>query len=263
MSMGASPNDAFNFNMEPTAVGGSGNPKLRHNSNAQPGKFGSSNPLGRSRSPLAGGGRNGYRSPSPGSSLLAAAALPQESGRKILTEHGQIVDLDHAYALLNDSAFQGSGGVLKGLPERKPMLDEQGLHVRAGSGESLTSDGGIRLQKDVEMDEQTIVDSTDEESSEDESPRSGSEDEERRGRSRRTVSLIDAANEERGDSSEREHVKSMLDLGIDSGGGKKKKKKGKKAVGSAAAPRGPAKSLLAAAEDEREHPPDPSLNFPL
>lgn len=187
---------------------------------------------------------NSYRSTSPG-----AYALPLESARKILTEHGQLVDLDTAYAKLNDEALYSSGGILGTLPERKPILDSEGQHVLASSGETVTSDGGLRLQKDL-VDEEAIVYSSDDDSSDDESP--GTDDEEenrgRTGERRRTRSLVDEENNTRTDNPDRE-IKSMLDIGIEPGG--PRKSTGKKAT------KGPGHrktmSLLAAAEEERAY----------
>jgi hypothetical protein len=175
-----------------------------------------------------------------------------------MSENGAFIDLDYAYARLNDDALAASGGTLASLPERKPVTDKQGDIAQAGTGESVTQDGGIRLQKDLASDERAVVDSSDdEESSEDDSGGSYS-DEENRGRTslrgRKSASLIDLASEpsSRGNSTDRDS-----NVGVDPGGGKKKKKKKKskksKKGDEASTKEGKKKimSLLGAAEDER------------
>jgi hypothetical protein len=167
-----------------------------------------------------------------------------------MTESGAMIDLDYAYAKLNDQALAASGGPLSKLPERRPMTDKQGDSVRAGTGESLTQDGGVRLQKDIE--ESALVDSSDPDTSDEDN--SYSDEEEDRGRpgsrGRVTSSLVDIAGEapSRGNSSEREAV------GVDTGGEKKKKKSKKSSKGTAATPKKKISSLLAAAEEERRLP---------
>jgi hypothetical protein len=146
----------------------------------------------------------------------------------IMSENGAVIDLDYAYARLNDQALASSGGALASLPDRKPVTDKQGNAVRAGSGESITMDGGVRLQKDLASDERAIVDSTDEEPSEGEDSGGSYGDVGDRGRpgirGRRPASLIDLASEpsSRGNSTDRES-----NARVDPGGGKKKKTKKK------------------------------------
>jgi len=163
----------------------------------------------------------------------------QLTKNKIVNDKGEIIDLGRAYARLSDAALAASGGTLAQLPERRPVMDKDGSHVRAGTGESVTDDGGVRLQKDLDSDSgNAVADSSDDDPTDDESGGSVSE-EERRGRSRGN-SLIDSASEggSRGNSSDR-----------DPPGGKKKGKKG-----GSSAKMGKKKrtmSLLAAAEEER------------
>jgi len=183
------------------------------------------------------------------------ASPPPIPESHLMTESGTVIDMERAYAKLNDDALATSGGALAMLPERRPVVDKQGDTVRAGTGESITKDGGVRLQKDIDLEECAMLDSSDAESSDDDTNGSFSDEEEDRGRpgTRGGVSrsLIDLASEagSRGNSSERE-----TNVGVDPGGGKKKKK-GKKNVrngkGAAGKKKKKTMSLLAAAEEER------------
>ena len=49
---------------------------------------------------------------------------------------------------LSGDALAGSGGVLRMLPDRRPITTFEGKHVHAGTRESLTSGGCMRLQRD-------------------------------------------------------------------------------------------------------------------
>ncbi|KAI5789031.1 hypothetical protein EDC01DRAFT_123843 [Geopyxis carbonaria] len=253
------PNNQYNFSMIPS-VGGTGIPKKRHNSagskayGPQQGGF-----QGRSKSPLT----SAMRSQSPrGSSARLASPAPIETGNRLVSENGELIDLDHAYARLTDDALARSGGMLGNLPERRPVLDSQGEYVRAGTGESVTRDGGLRLQKDIDPNEKVTGDSTEEDSSEDDSGRSLSEEEERRGRTglrspRSAQSLVEAASEpgSRGNSSDRD-INNLVGLGVDPGGGKKKRGPHNKLMdatrGANYMNKRKPRSLLAAAEEERK-----------
>lgn len=166
-------------------------------------------------------------------------------------DDGALVDLQHAYRALNDEALASSGGVLQNLPQKKDVLTVNGEHIRAGSGESLTREGGVRLQKDYNFrpgGETAIVDSSDEESTDDGETTSGegkSEDEDgrRRGRSREKTD-VDLAQKVEGtlDAGATKKIGSLLNIGPSSS---------RKTAGSAKGPR-KTMSLLAAAEEERE-----------
>lgn len=217
-------------------------------------------------------GALGRRSLSPGTDELLRSASPRSSsGRlsspapvgsrnnKITMETGTTIDLDHAYARLSDDALAHSGGILGKLPERRPLTTSDGEHIRAGTGESITSEGGVRLQKDYNHlggNGQPSVDSSDDESSSlDSSP--GSEEEEMRGRAgQRIRSRNSNGKPKKGEDRDREVgiIKSMIrSVGDPGGGARRKAKKGggidaKKGTGSM---RRTSMSLLAAAEEER------------
>lgn len=180
-------------------------------------------------------------------------------------ETGTKIDLDHAYARLNDEALARSGGVLGKLPGRRPVIGSNGEHIRAGTGESLTSEGGIRLQKDYDSggDGNPAVDSSEDESSSlDSSPGSDEDDDERRGRAGSRARLRNAAANSPGrdeDNSDREIglIKSMIrSVGDSAGGSKKKKMAGIDAKKGTGQMRRISMSLLAAAEEERLLPKD-------
>jgi hypothetical protein len=192
-------------------------------------------------------------SPQPVSSRVASPAMEKHT---IVSKTGAIIDLDYAYARLNDDALASSGGALSSLPERKPVTDKDGNPIRAGTGESITQDGGIRLQMDLVSDERAVVDSSDEEESSEDEDSGSYSDEENRGRlgmrGGKSVSLIELASEpsSRGNSTDRES-----NVGVDPGGGKKKKKgkKGKKGEdATTASGKKKIMSLLGAAEEERK-----------
>jgi len=152
------------------------------------------------------------------------------------------------------------------LPERRPITTFEGEHVRAGTGESLTSEGGVRLQKDYgDVDERAVVDSSDEDetSSTEESVGSNSpvsEEEERRGRA--AARRNGSGPSSKGNATGTEEtvakgpgmIKSMIRIVGDSGGGGSKKKKkggGIDARKGTISMRRTSMSLLAAAEEER------------
>lgn len=257
---GLTPNEAYNFSMIPSVAPPSQKrgPHSRDPSVA-PSARGS---LGR-RS-LSPGTDEFLRSASPRSSSGRLTSTSPATGRnKVVLETGPKIDLDHAYARLNDDALAHSGGVLGKLPERRPLTGSDGEHIRAGTGESITSEGGVRLQKDYEG-EHVAADSSDEDSSSLDSP--GSEEEERRGRGRAPSHGSNGkVRDEENDDEERGFIKSMIRSVGDPGGGAKKK--GKKGGGidakkGTAPPRRATMSLLAAAEEERLLPqPALSMNF--
>lgn len=195
---------------------------------------------GRSTSP------KGWQTDSARSSSGRLSSPPPPDNRhSIISEDGTTIDLHNAYRRLNDEALASSGGILGSLPEKKAVLNAAGEHIRAGSGESITREGGIRLQKDYDPgNERAIVDSSDDESTEGESTE-GEDDEDGRRRGRRKKRT------NRGSDSEEDSVKKIE--GTMPGGGNKvrsllsigsgsTKKKGEK---------GRPMSLLAAADEER------------
>ncbi|KAF3939809.1 hypothetical protein ABW19_dt0202369 [Dactylella cylindrospora] len=90
-------------------------------------------------------------SPSAGNLSLSPLSSPPLSmnmpapPRTLVTEKDTVIDLDSAYRRLSDDALRNSGGSLAQLPERGGVAS----HVRASSGESVTRDGGVRLEKDL------------------------------------------------------------------------------------------------------------------
>lgn len=252
-----SPNEAYDFSMLPSVTSGTvkRGPQSRDPSIA-PSARGS---LGR-RS-LSPGAEELLRSASPRSSSgrLVAASSPVIPRNQITMETGTKIDLDHAYARLNDEALARSGGVLGKLPERRPLIGSDGEHIRAGTGESITSEGGVRLQEDYDSggDGGAGVDSSEDESSSlDSSP--GSEEDDRRGRAGSRARLRNAAanspGREKGNDRDAGIVRSMIGSVGGSVGGSKKKGKiagaidAKKGTGYM---RKTSMSLLAAAEEER------------
>lgn len=257
MGRGLTPNEAYNFNPLPSVPVSAlplrvSNPKLHE---PQPGGS-----WKRSKSPLYG------RSASPRSSTgRVASPPPTQLSPLIEPPVVDIIDLEHAYARLNDAAMASSGGVLGSLPERRTVVTEDGEHVRAGSGETLTVDGGVRLQKDIHLGGETAVVDTSEDESSDQDSNSISDADERRGRlgRRSTSSLIRVAeSESRENSSERDVEPLRTMVGIDPGGGKKKHR-GSKGVDATKGSKFTQKkrvtrSLLAAAEEESTGPNCPS-----
>ena len=93
-------------------------------------------------------------SPTPGSLSLSSplSSPPLNMGssssafnRKLVTQNNSLIDLDYAYRRLDDDALRRSGGSLSLLPERGGAA----AHVRVNSGESVTREGGVRLEKDL------------------------------------------------------------------------------------------------------------------
>ncbi|PUU73302.1 hypothetical protein B9Z19DRAFT_1163656 [Tuber borchii] len=58
------------------------------------------------------------------------------------------LDLEYADTILSDNALARSGGVFRMLPESRPISTPEGGHIRAATGESLTSGGCMKLQSD-------------------------------------------------------------------------------------------------------------------
>lgn len=237
-SRGSGPG-SYDFPMMPS-LGGSGTKKRTA---SQPSMLDSGMFPQRSKSPLANPAFNHHgRAISPNSEDSSGYRSPPRSEHMLMSGGGVMIDLDHAYARLNDDALSRSGGALAKLPERRPILDKHGDAVRAGMGESLTKDGGLRLQKDVNSDDEAVMDSSDEDSSDQEDSDPASSDEEGRGRPsirNRVASLVKSPSEPGGRT-----VNSDRETGIVQGGkkkGKKNRKKGKRKT----------MSLLAAAEEER------------
>ena len=198
------------------------------------------------------------------SSGRLASPPPVGSRKQLTTDQGVPIDLDHAYAKLSDDALARSGGVLGMLPERRPVTSFEGEHIRAGTGESLTREGGVRLQKDydVDIDEHAVVDSSEDETSSGESIESNSpvseEEEHRRGRAaarRNTPRGSSQSSIASNSSTKGGLIQSMIKIVGDPGGGGSKKKK-KSGVGIDArkgtfSMRRTSMSMLAAAEEER------------
>ena len=193
----------------------------------------------RSTSPIAGW------TDSARSSSGRLSSPPPAEHRYSLPPDDTLIDLSHAYARLNDEALSKSGGILGKLPEKKPILDSGGEHIRAGSGESITRDGGVRLRKDYHYNsnaEKAIADSSDDGTSDDGESSGGegkSDDDDGSARGRRQ-SRADGESESDDGAPVRRPVSSLLNIGLPTPG--KKKSGEKKRV---------AQSLLAAAEEER------------
>ena len=80
---------------------------------------------------------------SPGSGMLNTDSFNlMPTPGKFVTDGGKIIDMNNAYRTPSDAALLKSGGNLSNLPRRNT---EQ---VRVGSGEVLSPNGGVRLQKD-------------------------------------------------------------------------------------------------------------------
>ncbi|KAK6541320.1 hypothetical protein TWF694_008664 [Orbilia ellipsospora] len=90
-------------------------------------------------------------SPSTGNLSLSPLSSPplnmamSTPSRTLVTENDTIIDLESAYRRLSDDALRNSGGSLANLPERGGTAS----HIRASSGESISRDGGVRLEKDL------------------------------------------------------------------------------------------------------------------
>jgi len=106
-----------------------------------------------------------FASPRSSSGRLASpppVALNQIS-KQITNDTGVPLGLEHAYTKLSDDALARLGGVLRILPERRPITTFEGEYIRAGTGESLTSRGCMRLWRDYSnVDERAVIDSSDE-----------------------------------------------------------------------------------------------------
>jgi len=195
--------------------------------------------------------RPGWQQGSARSSTSRVSSPPPAESRYSITSEDAPVDLQHAYRRLDDNALAASGGILGFLPEKKAVVNSLGEYIRAGSGESLTKEGGIRLQKDYESgDERATVDSSEEESTDGESTEGegkfDDEDGSKRGRSKKrengdggSDSDDDAVKKVEGTlSGGGRRISSLLSIGSS---GKKKKKGDKKKP----------MSMLAAADEER------------
>ncbi|EPS37321.1 hypothetical protein H072_9011 [Dactylellina haptotyla CBS 200.50] len=90
-------------------------------------------------------------SPSTGNLSLSPLSSPPLNmnmsipARTLVTENDTLIDLESAYRRLSDDALRNSGGSLANLPERGGTAN----HIRASSGESISRDGGVRLEKDL------------------------------------------------------------------------------------------------------------------
>ncbi|KIW00603.1 hypothetical protein, variant [Verruconis gallopava] len=170
----------------------------------------------KSRSPAP---RHNARSLSPAHPSLGAGG-PHVTGTpgSYVSDSGKVINLDQAYRRLSDAALLRSGGVLAELPTKNAA------HVKRG--EELAPDGGVRLTKDYN-DEEEAVDSSDEDES---AGSSGDEMDRQRGRARarkdsdppesprQAQSLLAAAEEERKDVASGNRVKSLLDVSVSSPG---------------------------------------------
>jgi len=72
--------------------------------------------------------------------LSSPVALNQISNQ-ITNDAGVPLDLEHAYTKLSGDTLAGSGGVLRMLPDRRPITTLEREHVRADTLEPLTSGG--------------------------------------------------------------------------------------------------------------------------
>lgn len=195
--------------------------------------------------------RPSWQSDSARSSSGRLSSPPPGSNRYgIATEELPNLDMQHAYRRLNDEALASSGGVLGSLPEKKTIVTADGGHIRVDPGESITTEGGVRLQKDYEYkpgEETAVADSSDEESTEDGDSTSGegkSDDEDGRRRGRRKQ----RAN--RASDSEEDIVKKIASTLPRSG----RKVSSLLSIGSSSKRKGEKKkpmSLLAAVDEER------------
>ncbi|KZF19225.1 adenine nucleotide alpha hydrolases-like protein [Xylona heveae TC161] len=106
----------------------------RHNSTAGISQHKSKSPstrLGRSVSPRH-------------SSLNTNSFNPMPTPGRYTLDDGKVVDMNSAYRRLSDAALRKSGGSLSSLARDR---------VRSDSGESLSPSGGVRLNKDIDADD--------------------------------------------------------------------------------------------------------------
>jgi len=101
----------------------------------------------------------------PPSGRLASpppVALNQISNQ-ITNDTGVPLGLKHAYTKLSDDTLMRLGGVSRILPECRPITTFEGEYIHAGTGESVTSRGCMRSQRDYSnVDERAVIDSFDE-----------------------------------------------------------------------------------------------------
>lgn len=195
--------------------------------------------------------RPGWQSDSARSSSGRLSSPPPSSNRPA----EDLPDMQHAYRRLNDKALASSGGVLGLLPEKKAIVTADGGHIRADPGETITTVGGVRLQKDYGYkpgEEIAVADSSDEESTEDGDSTSGegkSDDEDGHTRGRRKQ-------RENGTSDSEEDIVKKIASTLPGSGrkvssllsiGSSSKKKAEKKKGEKKKPM----SLLAAVDEER------------
>lgn len=179
-----------------------------------------------SRSPPS---RLGNRSQSPGKGLLNKNSFNlMPTPGKFVTDGGKVIDMNNAYRRLSDANLLKSGGNLSSLPTQNASA-----RARLGSGETLSPTGELRLQKDYYNEDERAVESSDEEhSSDDDAWGPGSDRGRRRSRKKKSAGSGDADNEE----SENDGALNTRQLGMGRSGGPRM-----------------AKSLLAAAEEERKY----------
>ncbi|KAI9783218.1 MAG: hypothetical protein M1839_004058 [Geoglossum umbratile] len=189
---------------------------------------------GHSRSPVPRPGR----SKSPNSRLLNTNSqnFMPTPGMSVLGS-GQVVDLNSAFTRLSDAALAKSGGSLSHLPNRAAAPG--GQHVRADSGELISSAGEVRLAKD--FDEEVVLGSSEDETDSGEVSSGGEAwaSEERRGRKMSSKKTMRGTSDADWEDSDDGSGPSKGEAGVGGGGEK---------VNTSRRPL----SLLAAAEEERK-----------
>lgn len=167
---------------------GKGNQRERHNS------FGGF--LGTSKSGSPGPGR----SESPGGRKLSHNTTSDP--KMYVTDSGNVVDMNHAYRKMSDSALIRSGGALANLPIRKGSDPSK--------GEALAPGGGVRLATDDFGDDEDAIESSDDTESDGSSDGEGWGSQKRRGRQRTRQDDGEGEEEEEEEDIDRDEPRSLL-----------------------------------------------------
>lgn len=141
------------------------------------------------------------RSQSPSTTLLNTNSmnLMTGPGKFVISDSGQLIDMDNAYRRLSDAALLKSGGSLSQLPTRKDY--------NKVTGEQLAPGGGVRLAKDYQPPDEDAIQSSDE-ADEDTDEDDAGESRRGRGRTRKGSNEQDGDDDEEG--AEKRKPKSLL-----------------------------------------------------
>lgn len=162
------PEEAYQFDPLPSSDRGALPKRVSQGGKKQKGAmasvFGSSSGKREARHGSFLGGPSKSRSPGPGRSQSPAARMLNTNsmnlmtgpGKFMISDSGQVIDMDNAYRRLSDAALLKSAGSLSQLPSRKDYNKD--------TGEQIAPDGGIRLAKDYQPpDLEDAIQSSDEE----------------------------------------------------------------------------------------------------